>query len=228
MQGMGVKGLYMTPHIIHGAYDNRGEEELRQRFADFGYQGPLDIRLGAEYFIDDKFPEHLEGNPLTMNCRHVLVEFSINGYSLRAFDMLFEATLSGYEIILAHPERYAFVQANGKDKVINLIKQYKLAAQPALAGRIPRQRCEEICRTDAPAGVIHLRGNRHALQCLSRCPPAGQDIEEGVRCGECSEREQPDAVLTAALPHMRTARRKFPAGGSRRAGRCTALSRTIF
>ncbi len=61
-----------------------------------------------------------------MNCRHVLVEFSINGYSLRAFDMLFEATLSGYEIILAHPERYAFVQANGKDKVINLIKQYKL------------------------------------------------------------------------------------------------------
>ena len=35
-------------------------------------------------------------------------------------------------------------------------------------------------------------------------------------CGECSEREQPDAVLTAALPHMRTARRKFPAGGSRR------------
>ena len=87
---------------------------------------PLDIRLGAEYFIDDKFPEHLEGNPLTMNCRHVLVEFSINGYSLRAFDMLFEATLSGYEIILAHPERYAFVQANGKDKVINLIKQYKL------------------------------------------------------------------------------------------------------
>ena len=38
-----------------------------------------------------------------MNCRHVLVEFSINGYSLRAFDMLFEATLSGYEIILAHP-----------------------------------------------------------------------------------------------------------------------------
>ena len=126
MQGMGVKGLYMTPHIIHGAYDNRGEEELRQRFADFGYQGPLDIRLGAEYFIDDKFPEHLEGNPLTMNCRHVLVEFSINGYSLRAFDMLFEATLSGYEIILAHPERYAFVQANGKDKVINLIKQYKL------------------------------------------------------------------------------------------------------
>ena len=126
MQGMGVKGLYMTPHIIHGAYDNRGEEELRQRFADFGDQGPLDIRLGAEYFIDDKFPEHLEGNPLTMNCRHVLVEFSINGYSLRAFDMLFEATLSGYEIILAHPERYAFVQANGKDKVINLIKQYKL------------------------------------------------------------------------------------------------------
>src|SRR5699024_6542283 len=57
---------------------------------------------------------------------HILVEFALNGYSLRAFDMLFEATLSGYEIILAHPERYTFVQVEGRDKVINLIKQYKL------------------------------------------------------------------------------------------------------
>ena len=126
MHGMGIQGLYMTPHIIHGAYDNRGETELRQRFADFGYRGSMDVRLAAEYFIDDKFPERLQGDPLTMNARHILVEFSINGYSLRAFDMLFEATLAGYEIILAHPERYMFLQANGKDKVINLIKQYKL------------------------------------------------------------------------------------------------------
>ncbi|HIW97192.1 MAG TPA: capsular biosynthesis protein [Candidatus Tidjanibacter gallistercoris] len=126
MHGMGVRELYMTPHIINGAYDNRSEEELRQRFADLGYTGPVKVRLGAEYFIDDRFPEHLAGNPLTMNHRHILVEFALNGYSLRAFDMLFEATLSGYEIILAHPERYTFVQVEGRDKVINLIKQYKL------------------------------------------------------------------------------------------------------
>lgn len=126
MQGLGMAGLYLTPHIIHGVYGDLAESKLRTKFGELGYRGPLDIRLASEYFIDDKFLERLEGEPLTMNCRHILVEFSMNGYSLRAFDILFEATLSGFEIILAHPERYTFVQANGRDKVINLIKQYKM------------------------------------------------------------------------------------------------------
>lgn len=126
MYDMGLAGIYLTPHIIYGAYDNLSESELRQKFTAFASGVKGDVRLAAEYFIDDKLLSRLEGEPLTMNSRHVLVEFSMNGYSLRAFDVLFEATLSGFEIILAHPERYSFVQANGKDKVINLIKQYKL------------------------------------------------------------------------------------------------------
>lgn len=126
MAEMGVKGLYMTPHIINGLYDNRDEEVLRSRFAGFGYSGPLDVRLAAEYFLDDNFMSHVGDKTLTMNGRHMLVEFSINGYSLRSFDMLFDATLSGFEVIIAHPERYPFVQSSGQDKVINLIKQYRL------------------------------------------------------------------------------------------------------
>ncbi len=126
MQGMGMKGMYLTPHLIHGAYDNRSEEDLRREFEAFRPEAGLDVRLAAEYFIDDMFAERMEGNPLTMAGRHVLAEFSISGYSIHAFDILFEATLAGYDIILAHPERYAFVQSDGKNKVLNLIKQYKL------------------------------------------------------------------------------------------------------
>lgn len=126
MQGYGVKGLYMTPHIINGAYGNRDETALRKAFAEFGYDGSLDVRLAAEYFVDDVFLSRLKGEPLTMKDNYILTEFSMNGYSIRWFDMLFEATIAGYEVILAHPERYSFVQTNGRDKAINLIKQHKL------------------------------------------------------------------------------------------------------
>lgn len=126
MHDMGLKGIYLTPHIIYGAYNNLGEADLREKFASFAHGLKGDVRLAAEYFIDDKLLSHLEGQPLTMSGNHILAEFSMNGYSLRAFDVLFEATLSGFEMIIAHPERYTFVQADGKDKVINLIKQYKL------------------------------------------------------------------------------------------------------
>lgn len=126
MQEYGMKGLYTTPHIINGAYNNRDETTLRKAFAEFNYDGLLDVRLAAEYFVDDMFLSRLKGEPLTMKDNYILTEFSMNGYSIRWFDMLFEATIAGYEVILAHPERYSFVQANGHDKVINLIKQYKL------------------------------------------------------------------------------------------------------
>lgn len=125
MKEMGVKGIYLTPHIISGAYDNRTEDDMRDVFSKLSYEG-IDIRLAAEYFIDDHFPEHIAGNPLHMGGNHILAEFSMQGYSLQGFDMLFDASLAGYEIIIAHPERYAFLQRDGQDKVINLIKQHKL------------------------------------------------------------------------------------------------------
>ena len=126
MQSMGMRGMYLTPHLIHGAYDSRTEADLRREFAAFRPEAGLDVRLAAEYFVDDKFAERMAGEPLTMAGRHVLAEFSISGYSVHAFDILFEAALAGYEIILAHPERYAFVQNDGGSKVMNLFKQYKL------------------------------------------------------------------------------------------------------
>lgn len=125
MKELGVKGIYLTPHIISGAYDDRTEDEMREAFSKLSYEG-IDIRLAAEYFIDDMFPKHVENNPLTMGGNHILAEFSMQSYSLQGFDMLFDAILSGHEIIIAHPERYSFIQHDGQDKVFNLMKQHKL------------------------------------------------------------------------------------------------------
>lgn len=128
LQGLGAKGMYMTPHIISGAYDDHDENDMRRVFGQMEYTGPLDIRLAAEYFVDDKFVSHIEGQPLTMGPenKHLLAEFSMNNYSIRSFDLLFEATVAGYDVILAHPERYTFVNSNPKSKTINLIKQHRL------------------------------------------------------------------------------------------------------
>ena len=122
MHSLGVEALYLTPHIISGAYDDRSAADMRQRLAELNYQGPVDIRLAAEYFIDDRFLDKLTSDPLVMNNRHILVEFSLNGYSLNSFDILFEAGLAGFQIILAHPERYSFMHGDN----ISAITQYSL------------------------------------------------------------------------------------------------------
>lgn len=126
LHSLGVEALYMTPHIISGAYDDRTATDMRQRFAQLDYQGPVDVRLAAEYFVDEQFLGKLNADPLTMNDRHILVEFSLNGYSLNSFDILFEAEVADFQIILAHPERYSFLRFDDHSKSLDAIKHYAL------------------------------------------------------------------------------------------------------
>ena len=130
LETLGVKALYMTPHIISGAYNNRDESVMREEFANFRqeYTGNIELKLAAEYFMDDRFLGRLADNPLSMRDRHILAEFSMTSYSLHAADILFDAAVSGYNIIIAHPERYAFIQSGNDPKALDIIKsdQYKL------------------------------------------------------------------------------------------------------
>ena len=144
MSDLGVRAVYMTPHLISGAYGNISPAELRSRFSELRYDGNVDLRLAAEYFVDDRFLAKLYEDPLTMTDRHILVEFSLNGYSINSFDMLFEANMSGFQIILAHPERYSFVRFDAPDKVVNLIRQYDLQLNLLSIGGFYGNKCRKL------------------------------------------------------------------------------------
>lgn len=110
LAGMGVEGAYLTPHVMAGAYGRNDRISLNRKFEAFGYDGPIKLKLAAEHLLDEKFPVHLQNGPLTLANEYVLVEFTLGGFPARAFDLLFEISLQGYTPILAHPERYAFLQ----------------------------------------------------------------------------------------------------------------------
>ncbi len=107
---MGFSHAYLTPHIIYGCYGNQTSETLKARFAELAPYEGLEYRLAAEYFLDEKFSQHLtEPNKmLTMADNHILVEYGLQVTRAEYLDMLFEASLAGLKIIIAHPERYAF------------------------------------------------------------------------------------------------------------------------
>lgn len=107
---VGITHTYLTPHIIYGCYGNQNEDSLRKRFAEMTPYENIECRLAAEYFLDEKFMEHLQrpDNLLTMEDRHLLVEYGLQTTRAEYLDMLFEASLLGLKLIIAHPERYAF------------------------------------------------------------------------------------------------------------------------
>ena len=110
LANLGITHAYLTPHIIYGCYGNQSEESLRARFAELTPHSKLEYRLAAEYFLDEKFMERLQQpeNLLTMGERHILVEYGLQTTRAEHLDMLFEASLRGLNIVMAHPERYAF------------------------------------------------------------------------------------------------------------------------
>lgn len=109
---LGFKGAYLTPHIIYGLYGNNTEQGLRERFAEMPEGLGLELRLAAEYNLDEKFLDHVESQEpmLTMKGNHLLVEFGLGTSRVDAhLNDLFTAALKGKNIIIAHPERYAFL-----------------------------------------------------------------------------------------------------------------------
>lgn len=116
MRDLGYKRFITTPHIMWDMYQNTKEiilakrDEVRQALAAEGLD--VEIDAAAEYFMDDHFLSLLksEDRLLTISGNMVLVEFSLAHKPMSVKDILFEMQLKGYQPVIAHPERYVYLE----------------------------------------------------------------------------------------------------------------------
>lgn len=111
MKSIGVRRIYLTPHIMSDLRNNT-PDYLRARFKQFSASvgNNLAMRLAAEYMLDAEFERKMQEGLLTMGNGHVLVETSYLSPPPGLTNLLYELTLSGYQPILAHPERYVYME----------------------------------------------------------------------------------------------------------------------
>ena len=110
MEQAGVAEVWLTPHIMED-YPNT-TDALRSRFDDLGnaYMGKVQLRLAAEYMIDSLFLERWgKRDLLTMGEKNVLVETRCLFPPMEMEGVLGEMLNAGYRPILAHPERYRYM-----------------------------------------------------------------------------------------------------------------------
>lgn len=118
LSGYGIKNFVCSPHIMDGVWENTPEIINTKLFKLKDYlkkQGVVDInmRAAAEYMMDHHFEKILKSEKLlTIKDDYILVEMSFINAPLNLFDILFELQIAGYKPILAHPERYTFLQKN--------------------------------------------------------------------------------------------------------------------
>jgi tyrosine-protein phosphatase YwqE len=107
----GAKRICFTPHIMEDLPENT-PGFLTRRFEEIksAYTGSLELGLGAEYMIDSAFGKHLTNSRLlTISGNRVLIETSYLSAPAGFNSILYDIQSKGYEVILAHPERYNYM-----------------------------------------------------------------------------------------------------------------------
>jgi protein-tyrosine phosphatase len=118
MRDLGYKKLITTPHVMWDMYQN-SHETILEKLAlvkDAVVKAGIDVEIhaAAEYFLDEHVEELLQKKEplLTISGNMVLAEFSMAFPAMNIKDILFAMQMQGYQPIVAHPERYVYLEKN--------------------------------------------------------------------------------------------------------------------
>lgn len=110
---IGVREVWLTPHVMEDIPNT--PEGLRRRFAELSsaYHGPLKLHLAAEHMLDNLFEERLTAGellPIGAAGDTLLVETSYYNPPMDLDGLLLRISGKGYRPLLAHPERYVYME----------------------------------------------------------------------------------------------------------------------
>ena len=112
MERLGYEKLKMTPHFMKD-YPQNTREAIESKFKEFiqnSGESKVELTLGGEYMLDSCFMQRFEEGFLTIDKEKTLVlcETSYMMADAKAWDMLYQIMLKGYQPVIAHPERYSY------------------------------------------------------------------------------------------------------------------------
>jgi tyrosine-protein phosphatase YwqE len=114
MMEVGIRKIIATPHVMADYYRNTSETignalailkaELEKQHID------IEIEAAAEHYFDETFEARVNEQKLfTMGDNYALFELSFVSLPLNVIGMIQRMKELGYKPILAHPERYAYL-----------------------------------------------------------------------------------------------------------------------
>lgn len=163
MEKQGIAEVWFTPHIMEDIPNKTAD--LRQMFeeTEAAYQavnGTIKLHLAAEYMLDNLFVQRLEtGDLLSLHGkkRYLLVETSYFNPPMELLPMLECIRVRGYHPLLAHPERYEYMQMADYKALQQAGVSFQLNI-PSLAGMYGKH-VQKKAEALQEAGMYTLRGN---------------------------------------------------------------------
>lgn len=160
-------------------------EDLKERFMELNaaYQGNIILHLAAENMLDNLFEERLAKNdllPLGNEGKHLLVETSYFNPPMGLNNILLRIKSKGYVPVLAHPERYVYMDAGDyrQLKEMNVMFQLNLSSIVGGYGTEVKKKAEWLLKNgfyDLAGSDTHGLAVLEAVLCKQKLPQTGHE-----------------------------------------------------
>lgn len=125
---VGFTDVILTPHYIENYYENNYEsikpkiEELKLQLQDNNI--PLKIHQGNEVYISENIGDLAKNNVVASlaKSQYLLFELPLENRIFALDNLIMDIKMAGYVPVLAHPERYKFIQ-NEPNELVDLISK---------------------------------------------------------------------------------------------------------
>lgn len=188
LRAQGYRGAVVTPHIYGGVFDNTAQG-LREAFDKLqqAVDGSFGLQLAAEYHANELLLELIERDELLSiklgGERCVLVEFPYLMEAPSGVDALVALRSAGYRPILAHVERYRYVQARldpwlQRLRQIGVLIQCNIGSLAGMYGEGPQALARKLLADSVPdiwSSDVHRpqQVERYVAPGLRRIAPNG-------------------------------------------------------
>lgn len=180
----GIEKMVLTPHFMK-YYPDNDRQSITAKFeayrAEAAKVSGIALHLAAEYMLDACFMNHFEQGFLTLDKggNHVLCETSYLMYERGATEMVYDIMCSGYQPVIAHPERYEYANRDNyfrwKDK--NYKFQLNLLSLAGAYGGCAKTKAHYLLKE----GLYDFIGSdMHGLSNFERFLPAVRLNSKGV------------------------------------------------
>ena len=114
MKEFGFSKIIGTPHTYPGLYENN-IKTINNAFRELKDKIPkgIEVSYASEYMADISILDKIKNKEiLTIKNKYILIETGFNSKPTNLRDLIFEIRLNDLTPIIAHPERYLYVNEN--------------------------------------------------------------------------------------------------------------------
>ena len=178
----GIAQVWLTPHIMEDIPNTTAA--LRARFAALteAYKGSVQLHLAAENMLDALFEERLAARdllPIGPSGDHLLVETSYFNPPMDLTGTLERIKSAGYYPLLAHPERYVYMDERDYDDLAarGVKFQLNLPSLTGMYGREAQKKAQWLLRH----GLYTVAGtDLHRPSVATKLPPLPPSLRNTI------------------------------------------------